>query len=219
MVNKFAYIVCLIMPVCAAQVLAAGDPSAGAQKVQMCAGCHGPEGNSLNPAWPKLAGQHAEYIVKQLQDFKDGVQDPTKAQRTSPVMAPMTIPLSSQDMEDIAAYYSGQTLQETPLPASVEPKTVTLGETIYRAGDATSGLPACMACHGPGATGNPAAMYPGLAGQHAAYTSAQLQAFKTETRSNDTNNMMRDVAGKLTNEEIDAVSQYIQGLSQVAPAK
>ncbi len=212
MVNKFAYIVCLIMTLSAARLSAAGDPAAGAQKIQMCAACHGPDGNSINPAWPKLAGQHAEYIVKQLQDFKGGT-------RVSAQMTPMVAALGIQDMEDIAAYYSSQALQETPLPASVEIKTVTLGETIYRAGNATSSLPACMACHGPGATGNPASMYPGLASQHAAYTSAQLQAFKTEARNNDTSSMMRDVAGKLTNEEIDAVSQYIQGLSRPVPAE
>jgi cytochrome c553 len=115
-------------------------------------------------------------------------------------------------MEDIAAYYAEQTVTETFIPASIEYKQVELGETIYRAGDADSKLPACMACHGPGAAGNPASMYPSLSGQHAAYTAAQLQVFKTETRNNDTNSVMRDIARKLSNEEIEAVSQYIQGL-------
>ena len=210
--NKFAYLACLLMSFSAAQVLAAGDPAAGAQKIQMCAACHGPDGNSINPAWPKLAGQHESYLLKELQDFKSGT-------RANPQMAPMTAALSDQDMQDIAAYYSSKSLQETPLAASVESMTITLGETIYRAGETTSGQPACMACHGPGAIGNPAAKHPGLAGQHAAYTAAQLQGFKIETRKNDANNMMRDIAGKMTNEEIDAVSQYIQGLSRVAPAQ
>jgi len=212
MLNKFAYIIGLILSLMAVHALAAGDATAGAQKIVTCTACHGPNGNSMNPVWPKLAGQHADYLLKQLHDFKSGT-------RSNPTMSPMTAPLSDQDMEDIAAYFSNQTRQETPVAASVEAKTIQLGETLYRAGVAKSGLPACMACHGPGAAGNPAANYPALAGQHAAYTAAQLQAFKTEARKNDANNMMRDVAGKLSNEEIEAVSQYIQGLSQAAPAK
>jgi len=205
--NKFAYIVSLIMTFTVTQVSAAGDASAGAQKVQTCAVCHGPNGNSVNPVWPKLAAQHPEYTVKQLQNFKNGV-------RVNPQMTPMAAALSDQDMEDIAAYYAGQTLQESPVPASTDTVVIALGETIYRAGDASSGLAACMACHGPAASGNPVAMYPGLAGQHAAYTTAQLQAFKTEARNNDTNSVMRDIAGKMSNEEIEAVSLFIQGLSQ-----
>jgi cytochrome c553 len=210
--NMFAYIICLIITLSAAQVSAAGDPSAGAQKVQTCSVCHGLNGNSVNPVWPKLAGQHAEYTLKQLQGFKNGG-------RANPQMTPMASALSDQDMQDIAAYYAGQSLQQTPVPASVDTVTIALGETIYRAGDARSGLPACMACHGPAGSGNPAALYPGLAGQHSAYTSAQLQAFKTETRNNDANSMMRNIAGRMSNEEIEAVSLYIQGLAPAIPAE
>ena len=183
MVKMFACIISLIITLSATQVFAAGDAAAGAQKVQTCAVCHGAEGNSVNPMWPKLAGQHAEYILKQLQNFKTGA-------RRNPQMSPMA--------------------------AAV---TVELGEKIYRAGDATSKLPSCMACHGPAASGNPAAKYPSLAGQYAAYTTAQLQAFKSEARNNDANNMMRDTAGKLSNEEIEAVSLYLQGLSLSTPAQ
>ena len=122
------------------------------------------------------------------------------------------MPLSEQDMEDIAAYYAGQELSETAVPASVEFRDVEVGERIHRAGDAVKKLPACMACHGPVAAGNPAAMYPRLNGQHAAYTATQLQAFKNESRDNDANAVMRNIAGKMTNGEIEAVSQYLQGL-------
>lgn len=212
MEKKIAYIICSLITLSAAQAWAAGDPVAGEQKIQTCAVCHGPGGNSINPMWPKLAGQHTDYLVKQLQDFKSGA-------RTNPQMTPMAAALGDQDMQDIAAYYAAQTVQETPLPASVQPVTIELGEKIFRGGDAASGLPACMACHGPAATGNPAAKYPALAGQHAAYTTAQLQAYRSETRSNDMNSMMRGIAAKLTNEEIEAVSLFIQGLSQVAPAE
>jgi cytochrome c553 len=203
--NKLAYTGCLILTLLSGPASAQGDASAGAQKVQTCSVCHGPNGNSVNPAWPKLAGQHADYIARQLLDFKSGA-------RANPQMTPMAAPLSEQDIQDIAAYYAAQDVSGTPLAAGVELKQVELGEKIYRAGDPGAKLPACMACHGPGATGNPAAMYPLLKGQHAAYTAAQLQAFKTETRNNDANSVMRDIAGKMSNEEIDAVSNYIQGL-------
>lgn len=212
MPRTIAYIICSIMTLAAAQVYAAGDPVAGAQKVQTCAVCHGPNGNSANPVWPKLAGQHPEYTYKQLQDFKSGA-------RANPQMTPMAAPLSEQDMQDIAAYYAQQSLQETPLPSSTEAVTIEAGEKIYRGGDLASSQPACMACHGPAATGNPAAKYPSLAGQHSAYTAAQMQAFRSETRTNDMNNMMRGIAAKLTNEEIEAVSLYIQGLSPQAAAE
>ena len=210
MIAAILFLIMAALPL--TQVSAQGDPAAGEQKVQICAGCHGPNGNSMNPAWPKLSGQHAEYLVKQLHDFKSGT-------RNNPQMTPMAAPLSDQDIEDISAYYAAQTVQETPLAASVQAVTIELGEKIYRGGDATSGLPACMACHGPAATGNPAAKYPALAGQHAAYTTAQLQAYRSETRGNDPNSMMRGIAAKLTNEEIEAVSLFIQGLSQVVQAE
>jgi len=203
--NKFIYTSCLTLLLFTSQAMGQGDPVTGAQKIQMCGVCHGQDGNSMNPVWPSLAGQHAQYTAKQLRDFKNG-------QRTDPQMAPMTAGLSDQDILDIAAYYAQQTIQGSPVPASVELKMVELGERIYRAGNAETGLASCMACHGPGGTGNPPAMYPALNGQHAAYTASQLQAFKNESRTNDSNGIMRDIAGKMTNEEIEAVSLYLQGL-------
>jgi len=205
MSKHFIFTTCLTLMLFTSQTIAAGDPVAGAQKVQMCSVCHGPNGNSMNPAWPSLAGQHTIYIIKQLKDYKSG-------SRSNPQMTPMAMPLSDQDIEDIAAYYAEQTIQGSPVPASVEYKLVEIGEGVYRAGNHSSNLPSCMACHGPGGNGNPAANYPSLGGQHAAYTAAQLHAFRNEERSNDTSAVMRDVAGKMTVEEIEAVSQYLQGL-------
>ena len=179
----------------------AGDPAKGKALSQTCAACHNVDGNSLNPVWPKIAGQHAEYIVKQLQDFKEG-------KRVNLQMAPMVASLSEQDMDDIATYFASQKAKA----GSAKPELIELGQKIYRAGDTEAGIPACMACHGPAGAGNPGALYPALSGQHAEYTILQLKAFKVEERSNDANNVMRMIAGPMTNAQIEAVSEYIQGL-------
>ncbi|MCZ6805188.1 MAG: c-type cytochrome [Proteobacteria bacterium] len=178
-----------------------GDPENGKALSQICATCHSVDGNSVNPVWPKLAGQHATYIVKQLVDFKDG-------RRVNAQMTPMVAPLSEQDMEDLAAYFASQNNKQ----GSARPEFIELGQRIYRSGDNQSGIPACLACHGPVGVGNPAALYPLLSGQHAEYTSTQLKMFKTEERNNDVNNVMRTIAGPMTNAQIEAVSEYIQGL-------
>ena len=150
---------------------------------------------------PRLAGQHAEYTEKQLREFKSG-------SRNNAIMAPMVAALSDEDISDIAVYYAS--LKGTTGTSS--PEHVDAGEKLYRAGDANTGLAACMACHGPAGNGNPAALYPSIAGQFAEYTAIQLKAFKSETRANDANNVMRSVASKMTNDEIDAVADYIEGL-------
>ncbi len=204
--NKVVLLSCIISMFHISSAMAQGDPEAGAQKVQSCGICHGADGNSVNPMWPTLAGQHPQYTAKQLNNFKEG-------SRTNPQMSPMAAALSDQDMLDIAAYYAAQSATQSQLPAGMEDSEVELGETIYRAGNASKNLASCMACHGPSGLGNSAASYPGLAGQHAAYTAAQLQAFKSGSRANDANSMMRDVAMKMTDEEIQAVSRYLQGLN------
>ena len=180
---------------------AEGDPAAGKLKSAVCAACHGVDGNSANPAWPKLAGQHEEYIVKQLMDFKAG-------NRENVQMAPMVADLQEQDIYDLAAYYGSQ----KPVWGKTDPAMLDLGEKIYRAGNMEAGVPACMACHGPTGRGNPAAKYPSLSGQHAAYTEAQLNAFRGSQRNNDLNAVMRTIVGRMTHEEIKAVSEYTQGL-------
>lgn len=179
----------------------AGDPDAGARKSQTCAACHGPDGTSTNPTWPNLAGQHAEYLSKQLHDFRDG-------RRANSQMSPMAAPLSDEDIADLAAFYSSK----VRVLGAVKPENVDGGHRIYRAGDPKTGLPACMACHGPNGTGNPGALYPALGGQHAEYTVLQLKTFKTEERNNDQKSIMRTIASKLTNRDIETIADYLQGL-------
>lgn len=182
--------------------LAEADMAAGKAKSAMCASCHGADGNSVNPEWPKLAGQHADYIAKQLADFKKGEE------RSNALMAGMVAGLTEQDMENLGAFYSSQnkTLGEA------DPALVDLGEQLYRGGNKTTGVAACMACHGPNGAGNPQANFPALSGQHALYTANQLKAFRAGERSNDAGAMMRNIAAKMTDEEIEAVASYIQGL-------
>ncbi|WP_410499544.1 c-type cytochrome [Chitinibacter sp. S2-10] len=184
-------------------VFAAGvkaDPAKGKLIVdQVCAACHGADGNSVVAANPKLAGQHPEYLVKQLTEFK-------AQKRKNPVMLGMATPLSEADINNVAAYYS----QQVPKAKGASNKElVEAGKKIYRGGVASKNVPACMACHGPAGAGIPS-VYPRLAGQHAAYTSAQLSTFRTGERAN--NQVMIDVAAKLSDQEIKAVSQYIQAL-------
>jgi cytochrome c553 len=183
------------------QAYAAGDAAAGKAASATCAGCHGADGNSANPEWPKLAGQGAAYLVKQLHNFKDG-------DRKNATMAPMAMALSDQDMDNLAAYYSGQATAQ----GAADEKLVELGQKIYRGGNPASGVSACIGCHGPNGAGNPAAKFPALSGQHAKYVENQLHAFANDERNNDAGKMMRSIAGKMTEKEIQAVASYVQGL-------
>jgi cytochrome c553 len=178
-----------------------GDADAGAQKAAVCGACHGMNGNSVNPEWPNLASQHAGYIASQLQLFKDGV-------RNNVIMAPNAMLLSEQDMANLAAYYSRQALQGL----EADPSLYKAGEKLYRAGDASRDLPACIACHGPSGEGNGPAHYPALRGQHSLYTYTQLKAYASGERKVTGNNMMQVVAPKLSDEEMRAVASYLQGL-------
>jgi cytochrome c553 len=178
-----------------------GDPAAGEQKTAVCVACHGNGGVSTTPIWPNLAGQHAQYTRKQLHDFKS-------ENRSNPQMSPIIVTLTDADIEDLSAYYASL----AAVAAEAAPQAILEGESIYRAGNPKTGLVACSACHGPDGSGNPAAKYPALSGQHAEYTAATLKAFKAETRANDDKKVMRSIAAKMTNQEIDAVANYIQGL-------
>lgn len=185
-----------------ADSLIGGDPEAGKAKAAACAACHGPGGNSTNPEWPRLAGQSEAYTVSQLKAFKDG-------SRSNPLMAGQVAGLSEQDMKDIAAYFFNQ----DPLTGAASPELAETGESVYRAGNAESGVPACIGCHGPAGDGNAAAAYPRLAGQHADYVAAQLRIYRDgERKGTAKSKMMSDVAAKLTDEEIAAVASYLSGL-------
>lgn len=183
------------------------DPLKGQQiAAGVCAGCHSPDGNSQISTNPKLAGQFAEYLVKQLANFKAHGDQP--AERANPIMGGMSATLSDDDAKHVAAFYAGQTQK----PDTAKSKdTIELGRKIWRAGDASKGLPACAGCHGPSGAGLPA-QYPRLGGQFADYTAAQLKAFRDGKRSNDPNQMMRTVASRMSDLEISAVADYAAGL-------
>jgi cytochrome c553 len=181
-----------------------GSVEAGRTKSATCAACHGADGNSVTPDWPMLAGQHASYIVRQLRAFKSG-------ERTDVTMKPFADMLSEQDMLDVAAYFAAQ----KPAPKGADPSLVGLGQQIYRGGIPGRGVAACIACHGPEGNGNPLASYPRIGAQHAAYTTKQLNAYRAGDRRSDVdlNQMMRNVAEQLFDDEIRALASYMQGLN------
>ncbi len=184
-----------------------GDPDAGRAKSAMCAACHGADGNSVNPDWPKIAGQGERYFVNQLQAFKQGPAGPRRS-ANAVLMYGMVAALSEQDMLDLAAYYTQQKIS-----LGVADDVLALkGEAIYRGGNIEFGSAACIGCHGPSGKGNPPAGFPAVAGQHAQYVYSQLQAFHQELRSGDANSTMRHMVRKMSNEEMRAVAEYIQGL-------
>lgn len=186
-----------------AESAAKGDP-AKAQPIAttVCVACHNADGNSVAPANPKLAGQHPEYITKQLSNFKSG-------ERQSAIMAGMVAALSPEDMKNLGAYFGGQ----KAAPGSASNKNlIALGQKIYKGGNQSSGVPACASCHGPNGAGIPV-QFPRLSGQHGEYTLAQLKLFRSGERANDAAKMMRVIAAKMTDQEMAAVSEYIAGLN------
>lgn len=183
-------------------VQAAGDPAAGQAKTIVCGACHGVDGNSPVANFPKLAGQGERYLLKQMQDIKSGARPVVE-------MTGMLDPLSDQNMADIAAYYAAQ----KTIVGAADPTLVERGEDLFRGGKLAEGMPACIGCHSPDGSGIATAGYPHLGGQHADYTAKQLTAFREGERSNDGDSMiMRDIAAKLSNKDIEALSAYIQGL-------
>jgi cytochrome c553 len=190
-----------------AQGVIKGDPAKAQQIVaQVCAACHAADGNSAITMNPSLAGQHPEYTYKQLMNFKS--QGGKPAERNNGIMAGMVANLSEDDMKNLAAYFAAQKARPG---VARDAKLVKQGEAIYRGGVAGKGVPACASCHAPNGAGMPA-QFPRLAGQHAEYTSTQLKAFRAGQRTNDAAHMMRGVAGKMSDQEIAAVSEYIAGL-------
>jgi cytochrome c553 len=179
----------------------AGDPARGQQLSAACGACHGADGNSANPEWPKLAGQHASYIYKQLMDYKSG-------RRENALMAGQVANLDEQDMRDLGAYYAQQQMS----PGTADESLAERGERIYRGGIPAAGVAACTACHGATGKGNPAALFPMVAGQHAKYNADQLRYFRSAQRANDNGRMMRNLASKMSDADIQAVAEYMAGL-------
>jgi cytochrome c553 len=182
-----------------------GDATAGQAKTAVCAACHGMDGNSADAQYPKLAGQHASYIARELDLFKSG-------KRANPIMLGFAAPLSAQDMRDIGAYFASK----TSLPGVADAKLVPVGEAYYRSGDAKGGVPACMACHGPDGRGNPGSEYPQLAGQHADYVATRLKAYRDGSAGGDEHaKIMEAIARSLSDADIAALASYVEGLHAV----
>lgn len=181
-----------------------GNPSAGQSKSVACVACHGPDGNTITPAWPKIAGLSQTYLLQQLLDFQKGEKGP----RYDPTMYGIVQNMTMQDLADLSAYYSAQVMTV----GAADQSLVALGQSIYRGGNLATGVPACAACHGASGAGNYLAMFPKLGGQNSGYIVDTLNRFKQGQRSNDPNNIMRDIAAKMTNEEIEAVASYVAGL-------
>jgi cytochrome c553 len=185
-----------------------GDVNAGKEKSVTCAACHGPDGNAPVSIYPKIAGQHADYIFKQLKEFKLGMTSGGKEGRMNPVMSAMAMPLSEQDMKDLAAYFSSLNMSEGLTPK----ENVDVAKMLFKAGDAERGIPSCAACHGPRGNGSSLAKFPKISFQHPEYIKSQLEMFRDGSRNNDLNGMMRDIAKKLTDKDIEVLSQYLGGL-------
>lgn len=186
-------------------VAATGNAEAGKAKSALCAACHGVDGNSATGMWPKLAGQNASYIAQELQKFKSGA-------RENASMTGMVANLTPEDMADLAAYFSSQTRTQ----GAASEALVEAGQKIYRGGNKAKGIPACTACHSPQGNGNPAAKYPALGGQHAEYVKKQLEDYRSGVRSGKvlegTPVIMREIASKMSDDDMKAVADYVAGL-------
>jgi cytochrome c553 len=197
-----------------------GDPKAGQTKAGTCAACHGADGNSADAQYPRLAGQHERYIAKQLHLFKTG-------ERENPIMGPMAATLSAQDMRDIGAYFATQKGQagvadESPVAAgpNAGKKYWEVGEQLFRAGNPKAGVPAGLACHGPTGRGNPGPAYPSVGGQHGAYTSARLKFYREGSdKAKAAAPAMVEISKRLSDEEIQGLATYIEGLHHAGVAK
>ena len=206
--SAFAVLLAASFSVCAAEGVPAAPDLAKAKATAetVCAACHANDGNSPLAINPIIAGQHREYLLKQLKDFKS--VDGKPQVRVNATMLGMTATLSKEDMEGLALYFSQQKLKPT---YAKDPKLVEAGRILWRRGDPNKGIPACAGCHGPAGAGIPA-QYPQLAGQHAEYTELQLKSFRNEERTSDPERMMQIIADKLSDKQIKALADYIAGL-------
>ena len=203
MLRRFVIGVGVLGLSCAA--FAAGNAAAGKSATQVCAGCHGADGNAMIPVNPKLAGQHASYIEQQLRNFRSGI-------RKDPVMTGMAAGIKEQDIANIAAYFASNKVTM----GGVEKDKMVLGERVYRGGIDTKGVPACMGCHGPTGAGNAPAKFPSLSGQNPAYVEKTMKDFRDSKRGGDekdsTGKIMRDIAARMSDGEIASVASYVSGL-------
>jgi len=197
--------VLLLLSLISTQFAIAGDADLGKAKSAMCTACHGADGNSINPMWPNLAGQHEEYTARQLSLFKNG-------ERKATVMGGMVAGLNDDDMTNLGAYYANQKSKLAVADADL----VTKGKAIYQGGNAKMEIPACMACHGVDGKGNPLSGYPVVAGQHTVYTEQRLKDFRAgdavKNEDDINGNIMAKVAKYLSDDDIKAVASYMQGL-------
>lgn len=189
----------LLLAFAATSGMAAGNEKAGEEKSAACSGCHGEKGHSLIPLFPKLSGQNAKYLERQLHEFRSG-------KRVNSTMNAMAEALSDEDITDIAAYYA----REKSSSETSEPNR--LGQSLFTAGKVQTATPACTGCHGPKGSGNPSAGFPLIGGQHAAYIEKTLTDYRSGERANDPNAIMRQIAQKLTDSEITALAEHITTL-------
>jgi len=189
-------------------VQAAGNAAAGEAISGTCTACHGADGNSPASLYPKLAGQNASYIVKQLKDFQLAMQTGGEKGRNDPTMMGMSAMLNDENIQDLAAFYAAQTMKPEETPEDV----IAAGQQLYRGGDIERGIAACIACHGPRGNGNEAAKFPKISGQHADYLKSQLEKFSSNDRSNDLNGMMHDISYKMRPSDMEVISKYLGGL-------
>ncbi len=201
---KIPYYFVLIYFVATQSMLYAGDIEKGKEKSATCVACHGNAGISLNPEWPKLAGQHAKYLETQLYEFQKGPD----GSRNNAIMYGIALALSEEDIQDISAYYASL---ENSIGLT-DDSYLEDGQNIYRGGNMEYKIQACMACHGPNGQGNSLAGIPSLSGQHSEYIYQQLKKFQSTDRANDYNKMMRNIASRMSDEEMKAVAKYIEGL-------
>jgi cytochrome c553 len=187
--------------VLSAAVQAQGSAEAGATKAAVCLACHGLNGNSTSGEWPSLAGQNAHYVAEQLRLFRAG-------KRNNPVMMPLAMGLSDEDIADLAAYYAAQ----TPTGLEADPSFWQAGEKLYRGGDVAKKVPACIACHGPLGRGNAPAVYPALQAQQSVYTQKQLNDYAAGQRPGEKAKIMQTIAKRMSADDIRNVASYIQGM-------
>ena len=187
---------------------AAGDVAAGEAISGTCVACHGVAGNSPASIYPKIAGQNASYIVKQLHDFQLAMTTAGAKGRNDPVMMGMVAALTEQNIQDLAAFYATQTMTPEETPENV----IAAGQQLYRGGDIERGITACAACHGPRGNGNEAAKFPKISGQHADYLKSQMAKFSSKERNNDLNGMMHDIAYKMKPADMELIALYLGGL-------